>query len=89
MLGMSGATDADAGVVSGIFNTAQQVGGALGVAVQTTLLTTRPIIAGYHHAWALGAGLSAISLLVALVVLRSRQTSVRTEVTAPDLTDVH
>ena len=31
-LGMSGATDADAGVISGVFNTVQQVGGALGLA---------------------------------------------------------
>jgi EmrB/QacA subfamily drug resistance transporter len=88
MLGMSGATDADAGVVSGLFNTAQQVGGALGVAVQTTLLTTRPIIAGYHHAWSVGAGLSAVSLVVALLVLQTRKTSVRSEAAALDLTDV-
>jgi predicted MFS family arabinose efflux permease len=31
-LGMSGATDADAGVISGVFNTAQQVGAGLGAA---------------------------------------------------------
>jgi EmrB/QacA subfamily drug resistance transporter len=92
MLGMSGATDADAGVVSGIFNTSQQVGGALGVAVQTTLLTTRPIISGYHHAWAVGAAASAASLVVALLVLRQkgspRETSVKPGVRAPDFTDV-
>jgi EmrB/QacA subfamily drug resistance transporter len=91
-LGMSGATDADAGVVSGIFNTAQQVGGALGVAIQTTLLTTSPVISGYHHAWAVGTGLSVASLAVALLVLRSRQTSetsVKPEVKAPGFTDVH
>jgi EmrB/QacA subfamily drug resistance transporter len=91
-LGMSGATDADAGVVSGIFNTAQQVGGALGVAIQTTLLTTSPVISGYHHAWAVGTGLSVASFVVALLVLRSRQTSetsVKPEVRAPGFTDVH
>jgi EmrB/QacA subfamily drug resistance transporter len=90
-LGMSGATDADAGVVSGVFNTAQQVGGALGVAIQTTLLTTSSVISGYHHAWAVGAGLSAAALVVALLVLRSRptrETSVRPGVRAPGLTDV-
>src|SRR3984957_12996774 len=40
-LGMSGATDADSGVLSGVFNTAQQVGGALGLAVLTTLAASR------------------------------------------------
>lgn len=33
--GMSGATDADAGLVSGVFNTSPQVGGALGLAWET------------------------------------------------------
>ncbi len=40
-LGMSGATDADAGVISGVFNTMQQVGGALGVALLTALAASR------------------------------------------------
>ena len=36
-LGMSGATPADAGLASGLFNTTQQIGAALGVAVLSTL----------------------------------------------------
>jgi EmrB/QacA subfamily drug resistance transporter len=68
-LGMSGATDADAGVVSGMFNTAQQVGGSLGVAILTTVAGDS--VTGYHHAWAIGAGLAAASIAVALIVLRS------------------
>ncbi len=74
-LGMSDATDADAGVVSGMFNTAQQVGGSLGVAVQTTLatITTSSVISGYHLAWTVAAALSAASIAVALIVLRSRR----------------
>jgi EmrB/QacA subfamily drug resistance transporter len=47
-LGMSDAGRHDAGVASGLFNTTQQVGGALGVAVLSTLAAgrTRALLAG-------------------------------------------
>jgi EmrB/QacA subfamily drug resistance transporter len=67
-LGMSGATEADAGVVSGVFNTSQQVGGSLGVAVLTTLAAGH----GYQVAWEAAAALAAASIIVALVALRPR-----------------
>jgi EmrB/QacA subfamily drug resistance transporter len=61
-LGMSEATDADAGVISGMFNTAQQVGGALGVALLTSLaawrtgtgISAQALTGGYHLALATG-----------------------------------
>jgi MFS family permease len=78
-LGMSGATDADAGVVSGVFNTTQQVGGAFGLALLTTLAaartgtsqTAQALTNGYHLAWQAGAILGAASIIVAAVALRS------------------
>ena len=78
-LGMSGATDADAGVVSGVFNTAQQVGGALGLALLTSLAaartgtsqTAQALTNGYHLAWQAGAILGVASIIVAVVALRS------------------
>jgi EmrB/QacA subfamily drug resistance transporter len=38
--GLTGVKQADAGVASGLFNTSQQIGGAIGVAVATTVATT-------------------------------------------------
>jgi MFS family permease len=38
--GLTGVRQADAGVASGLINTTQQIGGAIGVAVVTTVATT-------------------------------------------------
>lgn len=87
-LGMSDAGPDDAGVVSGLFNTTQQVGMAIGVAVLSTLAAgrteawlaagrgeARALTAGYHLAFTVGAALLAAALIVALVVLRSPRTA--------------
>ncbi|MFG3141504.1 DHA2 family efflux MFS transporter permease subunit [Streptomyces sp. NPDC048211] len=82
-LGMSGAGEEDAGLASGLFNTTQQIGMAMGVAVLSTLAASRTdtllagggsraeaLTGGYHLAFAVGAGLLATAFLVALTVLR-------------------
>ncbi|GAB2851926.1 MFS transporter [Actinoallomurus bryophytorum] len=82
-LGMSGAGAADAGLVSGLFNTSQQVGGALGVAVLSTFAAarTRALLAtghdrasaltgGFHVAFGIGTGLLLIAFVLAAAVLR-------------------
>ncbi|WP_433789756.1 MFS transporter [Actinoplanes sp. CA-252034] len=82
-LGMSGARDSDAGLASGLFNTTQQVGMAIGVAVLSTLAASRTggllaagstpaeaLTGGYRLAFATSAGLLATGLLVAVAVLR-------------------
>ena len=65
-LGMSAASPSDAGVVSGLFNTTQQVGGALGVAVLVTLAGS----GGYHLAFGIGAGLIGAAFVLAALILR-------------------
>lgn len=84
-LGMSGAGEADAGLVSGLFNTAQQIGSAVGVAVLSTLAASRSesllaggvsgaeaLTGGYHLAFGVGAGLLVAAFAVAFAVLRPR-----------------
>ncbi|WP_405979767.1 MFS transporter [Streptomyces sp. NBC_00158] len=86
-LGMSGADERDAGLASGLFNTTQQIGMALGVAVLSTLAasrtealtaagTARPeaLTSGYHLAFAVGAGLLLAATAVAAALLRTPRT---------------
>lgn len=83
-LGMSGATAEDAGAVGGLFNTTQQVGGALGLAVLNTLSSAKAdtllaegrsgaeaLTGGYSLAFGIGAGLIAAAIVLTLLVLRS------------------
>jgi EmrB/QacA subfamily drug resistance transporter len=77
-LAMSAASDSDAGVTSGLVNTTQQVGAALGVAVLSTLAASRTarllaagtatrtaLTEGYRLAFGIGAGLAFTAVLVA------------------------
>ena len=86
-LAMSGATPEDSGLASGLVNTTQQVGGALGLAVLATLATTRTgalqahsastataLTGGYHLAFTIAAGLLLTAIAIGLALLPSGQT---------------
>jgi EmrB/QacA subfamily drug resistance transporter len=51
LIGVSSVSGADSGLASGLFNTAQQVGGALGLAILSTLAVTHTgsLLAGVSH----------------------------------------
>jgi EmrB/QacA subfamily drug resistance transporter len=90
-LAMSDARPEDAGLASGLFNTTQQVGAAVGVAALTTLATshstaltstgTNPataLTAGFHLAFATGAALILAALITAATILRSKPATTTT-----------
>jgi EmrB/QacA subfamily drug resistance transporter len=82
-LGMSGATDSDSGLASGLLNTTAQVGGAVGLAVLATVATSRTgslraagestasaLTGGYHLVFGISLGLVAAAIVVAAAILR-------------------
>jgi EmrB/QacA subfamily drug resistance transporter len=85
-LAMSGATQRDAGLASGLVNTTAQVGAAIGLAVLATLSATRTdnllaegqsradaLTHGYHLGFIIGAALVVAAIGVALTVLQPEE----------------
>ena len=96
-LGMSGATERDSGLISGLVNTTQQIGGSLGLAVLVTLSAARStaeigggratVLAlgdGYRLAFAIGAVLLVVAIAVAAGVLGRAPVRVNEDETEPE-----
>ena len=77
-LAMSGVHPEDTGLASGLVNTTQQIGGAVGLAVLATVAANTTggatdaasLVDGYGAAFTVAAGLVFVALLVAAVTLR-------------------
>ena len=66
----SGADESEAGLASGLVNTSQQLGGALGVAALVAVATSRETLTdGFTAGFTVGAGVAALAALLAATLL--------------------
>ena len=80
--------DSEAGLASGLINTTQQVGGALGLAVLSAISisvtgTSRlpsVLTDGFHSAFLAGAGIAALGLVATLTLIRSSDSRAHTRI---------
>jgi len=97
MLAMSGTRPEDAGLASGLVNTTQQAGSAIGLAVLATLATARTdtlldagtetmaaLNGGYHLAFRIAAGFVVVGMVIALTLLKPKPATPPTSTKPPE-----
>jgi EmrB/QacA subfamily drug resistance transporter len=88
LVATTGLEDADQGLASGLFNTSQQIGGALGLAILSTVAAGRThggspaqLVHGFHYAFA-GAACFVLAALVVMVAMLRKEHVARIETAA-------
>jgi EmrB/QacA subfamily drug resistance transporter len=82
---MTGTTQSEAGLASGLINTSQQVGGALGVAILVSISSSRiaefgpggarspvALTEGYSRAFLVGAGFAVVAAILSALIISSK-----------------
>lgn len=98
---VAGVEQREAGLASGLINTSQQIGGALGLAVLASVafstvgdlaptgqVTPQVLTEGYADAFAWGAGIGLVGLLASLVLIRGRDSRAHAELGAGEPANV-
>src|SRR5206468_1720693 len=80
---LAGVEASEAGLASGLINTSQQIGGALGIAILSTIATSRTsdaiasgtaapdaLVHGFATAFAVGAVIAAVGVVASLTLIR-------------------
>jgi EmrB/QacA subfamily drug resistance transporter len=93
---LAGVESAEAGLASGLINTSQQIGGALGIAALSTIATSRTndaiaggtthgsaLVTGFHGAFWAGVIIAALGLVATLTLIRRDELQQPVEETEP------
>ena len=89
---LAGVSQAEAGIASGLINTSQQIGGAVGIALLSTIAISRTedevaagtavpqaLTSGFQLAFWVGAGIALAGVVAALALIRQEEITVASE----------